>query len=251
MIKFKQIILFSFWLITAIWISGCQLEDPTVGLETQEIIDLVPDAQNLLADGQSQMIIRANLGPEVDANAQVTFRTEQGLFAGAAGFPNSNNGQEFTRTASGKEATAVLVADLTENPNVSVSASITSDGSDGITYSDFEFLNFERAFPEEMLITTDNATLSADQGSSLDVKVLLLRNQGKVSNKTRINFSVSPVDTSQAQVEIVPFAFATGDSLITSLRNRSDVPGQINLEANVKDENGAVIISESIIIEVK
>ncbi|MCB0835517.1 MAG: hypothetical protein KDD63_15280 [Bacteroidetes bacterium] len=249
----KTIRILSFFLLTgtSLWLAGCQLEDPTVGIETREVIELVPDATNLLADGQSRMVVRAILGPETDANAEITFRTEQGIFAGAEGFPNSNNGQEFTRTASGKEATAVLVADRTANPSVTLSVSVTSSEASPATYSDFEFLTFERAYPEEMLITTDNAFLSVEQGSSLDVKVLLLRAEGNVSNKTRINFSVSPVDTSQAEVEIVPFDFASGDSLLTSLRNRSTNPGKIMLEANVKDENGAIVLSESIIIEVK
>ncbi len=216
------------WLLLAValfW-GSCQLENPELGVLTEEVITLAAenDLTDLPADGFSRLSLTAQLGPKADANEVITFFTEFGGFAEAGGE------HVYEVTASSKTATATLVAGTTVVEGALLTATV---GGFTAGYP----LNFTRALPEDVIFTADKLTLSADGVDFTNLYVNLYRQQGQPSDGIKVSFSVEILSGSP-EVLLVPFSFAENAVATVELRSANTEPGVVRITASTEGENG-------------
>ncbi len=215
---------------------ACKLENPELGISADEVITLSAegDAQELLADGFSRLKLTAQLGPKANANEEITFFTEFGSFAEAG----SNT---YTVTASSKTATATLVAGTTVIEDGLLTASV---GGFTAEYP----IDFVRALPQDVIFSAGKLTLAADGTDFTNLLVELFREEGRVSDGARVDFSVEVLE-GETQVLLVPFVYAGGTSVEVELRSANTEPGLLRITASTQGENGLLERSLDVVFE--
>ncbi|GAB4411398.1 MAG: hypothetical protein OHK0039_16560 [Bacteroidia bacterium] len=223
--------------------AGCRLADPGIGIGVEDVLTLTTSRDTILADGRDALVVTATLGEAALSNQEVVFRTEQGRYAIAGGFPDSDGGQRLALTTSGRTATALLIADRLPNDRVTISATVGD-------FTAIRTVHFARSYPTELLVTVDDPVVQAVQGARTELQVQLLRplDQGQVSEGTRVSFSTGdPIDTLQPMVQLPPFAFAEDDVLRVPLTFVSR-GGQLTVLAQVRNPNGNLLASGSVVV---
>jgi hypothetical protein len=221
---------------------GCNMESPVEGITIADIITLDASADSIFADGLDRVVLTATLQAESDANRDVTFKTDYGLFASLSTGDPSSGGQVYTITASGKTAQATLVSSLDVIDNVTVTASVGN-------FTAVEFIAFDRALPEELFIDSDKLVIRADKSEAATITATLLRDTGTVSKDTRVAFSVSPKGGSSAEGNITPLGLSdTEGTAAATLRSATTAAGFVTVTATV-DGAGGGLLSRSMDIE--
>ncbi|MEM1218925.1 MAG: hypothetical protein AAGH79_08430 [Bacteroidota bacterium] len=215
--------------IFAISISAiaCELENPEVGVNVDEIItfSIEEGVTSLQANGQDRMTLTANLGRLTDANQLIVFTTELGRFAEAS----PSNPQVYQVVASGKQATATLITGTEAADEVNLTATV----GDFVASSTIPFL---REFPQDMTIVADKENIDADRIDFANIDVELFRNAGEgiPSDAARIDIEAIPQDTALASV--VPFVFSSGTSASFTIKSQNGKPGLVLLRLTTEAE---------------
>ena len=210
-------------------LSSCDLLDPTEGVMLEDVIQLSAVETELLADGQDRTELIVTLGPEASPNQTVVLTTEQGRFAGAL----ADEPQQLQLTIPGKEARVTLIADNRVGENVTVSAELS-----GFTAQ--QNLTFQRAFPDDMILSADVLSITADKVDFATLTVELFRSEGVPSDQAKVFFEWADNGTT-ATVQVPPFAFTAGAMATATIRSLNGQPGEITLTAKVDDGNGGFV----------
>ncbi len=222
-------LLFALFLLSTL--IACDLQDPEVGVFTEDVITLSLEKEDLLADSLDRVELTAQLQAQADANQTIVFTTEEGYFAGAS----SDNPDMFEIKSSSKKATATLVSSNLARDEIILSARVSS--GDGAFIAE-QRVNFVKAAPELMILKLDEGVINADRNDVTDLRVSLFRNTGVPSTNARIDFEVIELDT--AEVEILPFVFAKNSNASVKVRSSNGLPGKVLIEGTVAGENGTI-----------
>ncbi|MEO1711893.1 MAG: hypothetical protein AAFU60_00965 [Bacteroidota bacterium] len=216
-------------LLASIATVACELENPEIGVNVEEIItfSIEEGVSSLQANGQDRVTLTANLGKLADANQLIVFTTELGRFAEAS--PSSP--QEYQVIASGKEATATLIAGTEAAEEVNLTATV----GDFVVTGTIPFL---REFPQDMTIVADKENIDADRIDFANIDVELFRNAGEglPTDAARINIEAIPQDTALASV--VPFVFSSGTTASFTIKSQNGKPGVVLLRLSTEAEAG-------------
>lgn len=198
--------------------SSCELEDPTVGVTTEQIISLSASQPEISADGISRLTLTATLEEEADPNLAITFTTESGTF------PIEGAGQaQTTLTASGRTAEVILQSSNTRIGSVVASATV------GTNYTVFENIEFLPALPDDILPVADRLSVATDRVDFAQITTTLSRDEGMTTVGTRIDYEVMELDTAKA--EIVPFSFANANlQSVVSVKSANGLPGEVRIK---------------------
>jgi hypothetical protein len=222
-----------------LFLTGCELQNPEVGVSVDDIITLNLEDENttsILADGRARITFVANLGALADANQEIVFNTEAGTFAEAAGSEQNT----FTIKASGKEARATLISNTTVAEEVIVTASV----GDFITS---RVIEFSRALPDDMTLTASSLNFDANGSDLTTLTVELFRNEGSPSDNARIDIETTPLDT--AEVEVLPFVFTDGTTASFEVKSENRVPGEVTVTVTAEGTDGDIERSLTLTIE--
>lgn len=236
-------------LLLLLWgaLGSCELENPQVGLTTDDLITLSLSDSVLLADGVSVLTLTATLGPAASANQEVTFATEAGRFERAEG-----DGSTLSLRTSGRSVQAVLVSGTEVAPRVNVSASVSgTEANEPFVYTATRVVSFARALPDEARLTLGQRSLTALPERSTSLTVQLLRAQGRVSGGTRVFFAAAPAPGDSVRVVVEPFAFADTDQVSTTVTNLDTIPGTALLRAWVLAPEGDTAVQAQVALPVE
>lgn len=231
----KQTIYYFFFIIVFAT-SGCKLEDPSEGINIDDVITLEVQKETLLADGVDNMVVKAKLGPQSDDNKEITFSTTNGNFKGSDG----DKPMEFAITSSNKEAETIIITGTDVDENVIIYASV---GDFTNSYS----IQFERAYPEQMTIKANKLSIKTDGNDESTISIDLYREIGTPSDNTLINLKAIELDS--AQVSILPFIYSTENAASVGVKSKNGYPGQVEIVATTDDGLGDVI-SASLILSI-
>ncbi len=210
-------------------ISACELRDPDQGIKTEEIISLQVSSDELVADGQDLILVQAELGSQAIPNLSVTFNTSQGQFETSSG----GTATTIDRVASGRTATATLVAGTAAQNRVLVSATVTgTDPERGtLSFQADTVITFLPAFPTLLELNLDDTEIEAVEGNSTSLTVNLLRNSGLVSEGMEVFFEAIPISDPAAIVEINSKAIADLQSVTAEVTVGDTIAGKVLLRA--------------------
>ena len=218
-----------FAIMAALLPLGCDLNNPDDGIQTDDIITITPAAASLLADGESRMLITANLGSLSDPGKTITFRTGFGKFIAG----EEENPQTFTINASHKTAEAILQSSTTTEDQVELSAEVGE-------FKALTFIKFERAWPDEMILTAEKNVVDADRIDFATLTAELFRETGTPSDETKVNFVITELDSAKA--EIVPFALSDENASVTAkVKSANGKPGEVQVKAFTRNQDGAEV----------
>ncbi len=216
-------------LLASISMVACELENPEVGVNVDEIITLSIEegVTSLQANGQDRLTLTANLGKLADANQLIVFTTELGRFAEAS----PTDPQVYQVIASGKEATATLITGTEAADEVNLTAAV----GDFVASSTIPFL---REFPQDMTIVADKENIDADRIDFANIDVELFRDAGEgiPTDAARIEIEAIPQDTALASV--VPFVFTSGTAASFTIKSQNGKPGVVLLRLTTEAEAG-------------
>ena len=216
-------------LLASISMVACELENPEVGVNVDEIItfSIEEGVTSLQANGQDRLTLTANLGKLADANQLIVFTTELGRFAEAS----PSNPQVYQVVASGKTATATLITGTEAADEVNLTAAV----GDFVAASTIPFL---REFPQDMTIVADKENIDADRIDFANIDVELFRDAGEgiPTDAARIEIEAIPQDTALASV--VPFIFTNGTTASFTIKSQNGKPGVVLLRLTTEAEAG-------------
>lgn len=219
-----------------LWIgfSACELENPDEGIPVEEVITLSAAESSLLADGKSSVVLTAQLGDASDPNLLVSFSTSRGTFLEAAGE------NTYSIAASGKTATATLISSDIVDEEVVVVAAVASLNDPSLIFKTSETVSFMTAFPDDLLLTSSQTSISKTGLNDATLSTMLFRNTGVPSQDLKVNFKVIPLDT--ATVSLAPFAF-TGDNATatTTVKSANLQAGKVRIIAETLNQNEEIL----------
>jgi len=212
----NKITLYIFVIVSMLSFSNCELEDPTIGVTTEEIIALRSSATEILANGEARLTLTAELLDKADPNLDISFQTEAGSFPLAGELA-----QTYSLTASGRIAEITLQSDNENTGPVIVSATVGN-------YTQSLNLEFQAANPDDIVSSADRQTVTADRVDFAQITTDLYRDAGLVTIGTRVNYEIIELDTATAS--IVPFDFANGDlQSIVNVKSENGKPGVVQV----------------------
>ncbi len=219
----NQIILYTLLIVSSLSFSNCELEDPTIGVTTDEIISIKSSAPEILANGEARITLTAELLEKADPNLDITFQTEAGSF------PLAGEGVRIaTLTASGRDAEITLQSDNENTGPVIVSATVGN-------YTKAFELDFTPAFPDDIVSSADRQTVTADRVDFAQITTNLYRDAGLSTIGTRVNYEIIELDTATAS--IVPFDFANADlQSIVEVKSSNGKPGVVQVVISTEGE---------------
>lgn len=216
---------------------SCNLEDPSEGINTDDVIQVKCEKTHLLADGVDNTIVTATLGNQSDDNKDIEFTTEAGSFRGS----NNDDPKIFNITSSLKEAETVLVANTEEIKDVLIYAKVGN-------FKNSTRIDFERAYAEKMTLEASKLSIKKDGNDESEITVRLFRTVGEPTSKAVVNFETTALDT--ALVEIIPFASTSGTTATAKVKSKNGYPGKVLITAStLNGEN--ISISRSITISIE
>ena len=223
-----------FGLLFTLGIFSCDLEDPDLGISADQVITLAVPNTSLLADGESFVVVTAELGPESDPNMQITFSTSNGSFL------EGTDGEDYAVAASGKTATATLVTSDLIDDNVVIGAAVTSPTDATLIFRATETLTFIPALPDDMILTSSQSSISKSGLDDATLTVELFRTTGSTSQETRVDFEVVELDT--ATISLAPFAFSNDNGKVTNVVKSANLkPGAVAIIAKALNQNGEMV----------
>lgn len=157
---------------------SCYKEEP-VSKESIIIGFTVPES--VPADGKSTAAIEIKIPSKSAADRRtVTFKTTRGIF-------EQIDKNETTVKAEFNDA-GELVAKTSLRSTVSVEDALVTASIGGIT--DSKMIRFAAAAPDDILLHTDKQAIYPGYESEATISIILIRNTGKVSEKTPVTFTV-------------------------------------------------------------
>ncbi|MDN5202519.1 hypothetical protein QQ008_14120 [Fulvivirgaceae bacterium BMA10] len=214
-------------------ITACDLEDPDVGVSLRNVVTLTLADTQIIADGNDRTSITATLGIESAAGEMITFKTDQGTFAG------TSDEQEVGITAAGRTVEVFLISDLIVNQNVTVTAEVGD-------FKTSETIEFTRSIPTDILLEADKLIFKADQSDQVTLTTKIFKDGvGDPSEETRVDFT-SMVVEGNPDVEFPPFGFSENGKIQINVKSRNTETGKIMFSATLKDDPR---VAESITIE--
>lgn len=231
----NQISLYILLIISILTFTNCELEDPNIGILTEEIIAIRSSQPEVLADGISRVTITAELLEKSDPDREITFTTEAGSFP-----LEGENIQISTIRASGRTAEVVLQSDNENVGLVTVSAAVE-------TYKVTDNIDFVPALPDDIVTEISKNIITANQVDFAQLTTKLFRDTGNPTVGTRINYEVIPLDTATAT--IVPFSLADMNlESIVNIKSGNGKPGVVQVvistEGDAEDKTIEVIFEE-------
>ena len=212
--------------------TSCDLDDPDLGVAAADVITLSATDTDLVANGETSVVLTAELGRASEPNLAITFTTTSGTFLEA------DDSDTYTVAASGRTATATLVSATEVNENVVVTATVDApNGGNSLPFKATRNLKFTRAFPENMIFSSDKLFVTNNGFDGANLCVQLFRNIGMVSANMQVNFEAIMLDS--AMVSLVPFSFTDDNAKATNIvRSANLKKGQVAIVAEVLQENG-------------
>jgi len=225
----NQITLYTLLVISLLSFSNCELEDPSIGVTTDEIISIKSSSTEMLANGESRITLTAELLEKADPNLDISFQTEAGFF------PLAGEGVRIaTLTASGRIAEIILQSDNENTGATIVSATVGN-------YTQFLNIDFKAALPDELVSAADRQTVTADRVDFAQITTSLYRDEGLPTIGTRINYEIIELDTATATV--VPFDFANEDlQSIINVKSNNGKPGVVQVVISTEGESEDEVI---------
>ena len=218
--------------------SACELPDPREDVDCNALLNVETDRTTALANGLDQIRISVTLDDEIRPEAQVTFSTDYGSFAG------SGDRTELTVTPVAGKAEARLrtTREIRESATVFVRVEDYCETSVDIATLP--------AYPDLITLESDRSTITANRSEAANLTVSLFREAGKgaVSDDIRIDFKTETTDGSDAEADVVDFAFVENETASVSLRSATDSTGVITVTACVEGADGTTL-SDSRTIE--
>ena len=225
----NQITLYILLIVSLLSFSNCELEDPTIGVTTDEIISLKSSVPELLADGEARIRLTAELLEKADPNLDITFQTEAGSF------PLAGEGVRIaTLTASGRVAEITLQSDNANTGQVIVSATVGN-------YTKSLNIDFQSALPDDIVSEADRQTVTADRVDFAQITTNLYRDMGLPTIGTRVNYEVIELDSATAS--IVPFDFVNEDlQSIVNVKSDNGKSGVVQVVISAEGEAESEVI---------
>ncbi|MGK0366000.1 MAG: hypothetical protein ACI85O_003070 [Saprospiraceae bacterium] len=219
----NQITIYILLIVSVLTFSNCELEDPVIGVTTDEIISIKSSEPEILANGEARIILTAELLDKSDPNRSITFQTEAGSF------PLSGEGAQIaTLTASGRIAEITLQSDYENTGSVIISATVGN-------YSKPLVLDFKPAFPNDIVSAADRQTITADRVEFAQITTKLYSDVGFPTIGTRVNYEIIELDTATAS--IVPFDFADVDlQSVVNVKSDNGKPGVVQVVISTEGE---------------
>ncbi len=217
---------------------SCELENPSDGINVNDVIMVNSQKTSILANGIDNTIITATLGSQSEDNKKIEFITDDGMFKGS----ENDSPKKFSITSSLKEAHCILISGTEEKANVLIQAKVGN-------YTNITTVDFKRAFAEVITVEASKLTIKSDGNDISELKVSLYRNVGQPTNKAIINFLVEPLDT--ALIDIVPLIYSDEKSKATTqIKSKNGYPGKVKITASTEAENSNLIES-SLVLTIK
>ena len=210
-----------------------ELEDPDVGVSTSDVISIFAEDTEILADGHSRTLVRATLGHASQPNKTITFRTDQGTFAGTSG----KNSTEIL--SSGKEAEVYLISSRNTNSTVTISAEVG-----GFTVS--KTISFTRSYPTDMQMSASKRKLKADKNDNTSIEIELFKNvEGNPSFNTRVSLVQNSLDSGQAMLDLPEFVIVDDLKYTLTASSLDTNVGNVEVIASIDSTN----VSSSVVFE--
>ena len=177
-----------FWLVLVSSLcSACQLDDPKIEILASDVLKLTVDKESVPADGESIILLSANLLEKTDPNKEVVFTTSYGSFINAN---NTNyNIEQITIKSSGRTAKAKLKVTTETEDRIFLSAELGG-------YKVNKEISTTLSYPEMINAFPDDLVLAKNGGSTITVEVETTRFNGNVSENIPISFSYKDTDSS-------------------------------------------------------
>lgn len=218
---------------------ACELEDPREGISSDQIISLKSSGAEAPANGIATIELTAELLDKADPNKEITFRTAYGSFSNA----DPETPKLISITASGRKAVALLQMENKPSKDFLVSAEVEG-------FKDEIKLTAVPALPESMLFSTGRQVIQPNAGNEAELTVKLFRNEGVVSDGTKVEFSQAPLDNSLAELTLPDFDFTTDNELATSVRSNNLEEGPVLVIARTLAAGGQML-ADSLVITVR
>ena len=223
-------------MIITIAIYGCSdLENPDIGIKTEQVLEVDTDKDAIIADSVSSLIITVLLKEASDPNKEIVFSTDHGRFIGA-----EDELKTLNVKSSGRSAEARLISGLDVVDDVGLKVKIGD-------FTKTKIVAFQPAYPDETFIISEKLEIKADKSDDSTITLNMIRNSGKVSNNLPVRFSVEAIDTSKAIAEIIPLGLSDSGKARTTLRSSNSQPGLVKVKAEVTGNGGSTLSKEIII----
>jgi hypothetical protein len=181
-------------IILAVSLFACTLTDPTLVIDSRDVIYLtpvdanlqaMPGVQTLIADSLSHCLLRINLGPKADGSVPVALSTTAGVLTTVAQQPSASSSASLTITPLDREIFVQLNAlDITSD-NVIVAASVGN-------VSSATTLIFSPSYTRNLQVMPLTATIPKD--SIMDIVFFAVAASGKVSEDQYAKIEASTED---------------------------------------------------------
>ncbi|MCX6219883.1 MAG: hypothetical protein NTZ69_02705 [Bacteroidia bacterium] len=219
------------FIIISLCCLGCtKLEDPTRGVNINDIFSITLDKEYVLANSQDFVNINVTLKELCDPNYDVSFEIDNGKFSGVAPDKNNDEGKKMTIKASGKFVQARLISDNKVVDKVTIRVSL------GLYKKDTTII-FIAANPDDLELIPDKHRIKADgiDKGIIKVNATRLAGKGKVSDDIKIYLNTESADTVKNHVpSYCSLLDETGEFSIYSINNK---PGVVTIKATFIDDN--------------
>jgi hypothetical protein len=226
------------FILFAIVSASCNLQDPGFVTPGDELILITTDRNSVTADGQEVMTLSIDLSPDLDTQLSVVVSTNFGALDNNANAVSAST----TKTLTLEPVNHHLVIYLQADSMLDVNELIIQVTVQNIATE--RKLPILRAEPDDLLLTTSVDSFAA--GDSLNLGIQLDRQNGSVTDHTKIFFSVTP-DTNGANGVIVPYCFSDGNRANVRIRSSSAVTGTVNVRAFVVTANNDTLSRDRLI----
>lgn len=209
-----------------LFLSSCSLfilDDPTQELPLDEVLKISVDKDSIEADGQSSLMITAELGELADASQSIKFKTSGGKLSDLASTVSPESETIIEIEPGSKTALARLTSDLMPDKNISLVVSVGE-------IERFRNISFIRSYPETATFSADSYILEVSSNSKADLRLETYKDLGTTSDRTMVRLMAMPVDSNSsvrvdlpqivitengvASAEIRPIGQGTGDVIV-------------------------------------
>ncbi|MBK0403012.1 hypothetical protein I5M27_08435 [Adhaeribacter sp. BT258] len=229
LLKYRVVFLFP-----ALSFMGCELENPVAPVDGCDMFSFSTDSESILADSSSQMAITVHINENVGQPKKVKFGTNFGYLDSTYNFGDTPV-KELAINAKNRVVKVILKSETNFTENAFITAFI---GNNSCSIK----IPVKWAYPEDMILTARKVKFAS--GTSKDstiIKVSLFRQSGKVTNSSKVNFSIITTDSSKVQADITPFSLSKNQMANATLRRYSNDTGEFFVKAETQNNIGGTI----------
>jgi|GEM_PF-2498656 len=220
--------------------SACQLEDPKIDLNVDDVLQLVLDTTSLPADGQSTFVITATLLEHSDPNKTLVFSSTYGKFVNGS----TANTSKTTLKCNGRTTQALLQVSNQVADRVFVTVDLES-------FTQQIELSTKPSLPDTLYLSPDSWVLKKNGGSVVTVTIQASKSIGQVSEMLPLFFSSPNTAAQNLLLNFNNLGQLKNGSATVQIKSNSDSTGMFLFRVDLPVGNAAPPISSTIMLEVK